>query len=255
VALSSLWWAAEGQPPWLAVANSRVLNAWRSYFALQVWRETPPLASESRVLFVAVPHGLFPMAVPLLSGAVFERVFPELSRRKPRAAVASVFFWIPLLAPLVRWLGGVPATRTIIEKHLSAPGSSCLLVPDGIAGAYSSPDLTAARVEVLRIGGRTRFEELARSLDVTIVPVYCFGHSQLWQWSWPPHGHWLARLSRRLRMALIWYWPVIPAVTKGGLKVVFGPPLANDESFATAIAQLYARHADQDERRPLHIAH
>lgn len=245
VALSSLWWA---HGPAKQVTHSRILNAWRSYFRLQVWREESPVAAGT--LFVALPHGLFPMGLPLLSGPVIGEVYPEL--REPRAGVASVFFWIPLLAPLVTWLGGIPARRTELQELLRS-GRSCLLFPDGIAGAFRVTGGGGTN-DVLRISGRSGFETLARSVGAPIVPVYCFGHSQLWSWSWPPAGHYLERLSRRLRMAFVWYWPIVP---RGRIDVVFGAPLKEGETFAAAITALHERHKERlgHGHRGLMISH
>lgn len=234
MALSSLWWA-EG--PWSAVSHSRVFDSWRAHVQFRVWRETK-LAGEGcerPILFVAAPHGLFPLALPLLSGPVMERVFPEL--RAPRGAAASVFFSTPLLAPLVTWLGGVEARRATLADLLRA-GTSCLLFPDGIAGAYHGTR------ETLLLGAGRGWERLAQETGARIVPVYCFGHTTLWPWAWPAHPtHWLARISRRLRMALIWYWPVLPAAASPhGLNVVFGPTLQEGERYEDAIRALYDRH-------------
>lgn len=247
VALSSLWWA-EG--PWRAVSYSSVFDSWRSHVQFRVWRETELACEASEkgtnreshkendssrdrpILFVAVPHGIFPLALPLLSGPVMERVFPEL--RAPRGAAASVFFSIPLLAPLVTWLGAVEAKRETLADLLQA-GTSCLLFPDGIAGAYHGTR------ETLLLG--RSWERLAQDTGARIVPVYCFGHTCLWPWAWPAHPqHWLARLSRRLRMALIWYWPVLPVAPPHGLNVVFGPMLGEGEHYEDALRALYDRH-------------
>ena len=258
MALSSLWWARRAS----VTVKSRVLDAWRSYFSLRVWREDAPWSSPSLlngpVLFVAVPHGLFPMVLPLLSRSpypdmVSTSVYPELANRPGGiAGVASVFFWIPFLAPLVTWLGGVPATRSTLQGLLR-DNHYCMLFPDGIAGAFGAIDSTG-KSDVLRIAKReTSVLSLAHgggggsaNTATTIVPVYCFGHTQLWRWSWPPAGHWLERLSRRVRMAFIWYWPLIP---QGRIDVVFGAPLdgapAHTGSISAAIAALYARHAER----------
>jgi 2-acylglycerol O-acyltransferase 2 len=236
--LSSLWWAGS---PWAAITHSRVLDAWRSHFSLRVWREpwdgAPAATAGLGTLFVLVPHGVFPMGLPLLSGPVAEQVFPDLNGQQPRGAVASAFFWLPILAPLVTWLGGVPAERTTLEQLLRS-GTSCFLFPDGVAGAYSSHSRES---EIVRLGGRKRFEQMARSLGAPIVPIYCFGHSQLFRWSWPPAQHWLARMARRLRIAFIWYWPLIP---NGTLDIVVGAPLASHDTFEDAIAALYVRHQE-----------
>jgi 1-acyl-sn-glycerol-3-phosphate acyltransferase len=224
IAVSSIWWPAMG-PGWM-------LDMWCSYFELRVWRDTPELTGPA--LFVMVPHGVFPMGLPLLS-RIHQQVFPDL-RQPPKGAVASIFFWIPFLAPLVRWLGGIPADKHVIRQHLEK-GVSCFLFPDGVAGAYHG-----VRDQIVCLEGRTSFERLARASNVPIIPVYCFGHTSMFEWSWPAADSGLARWARRLRVALIWYWPIVPRPQQ--ITLVFGHPIKAGERYEDEIAALYARYAN-----------
>lgn len=222
---------------WRAVGQSRVFEAWRAHFGLRVWRETPPLTGP--VLFVMVPHGVFPLGLPLFAG-IYESVFPELARaQEPRAAVASIFFWLPFLAPLVSWLGGIPAHRHVIEWVLR-DGASCFLFPDGIGGAFPSPHAGAGKQEICRIKDRNQCTQIALDRRVPIVPVYCFGHNQLFAQSWPAADSWLARASRTMRVAFIWYWPLIP---RGRISLVFGQPIGAGQCYQDEVRALYARYA------------
>jgi hypothetical protein len=233
-AVSSLWWSAGILP---AIGKSRVFAAWRSHFRLRVWKEqqSPRNSAGGATLYVMVPHGVFPMGLALISG-LHEQLFPEHKDKHPVAGVASVFFWIPFFAPLVRWLGGVPAHRTQLQ-HLLQSGVSCFLFPDGIAGAFAGS--SSNNQEVLHIKGRNKYLHLASDASVTIIPVYCFGHGRLFSWSWPGSESWLARTSRHLRMALIAFWPIVP---QGEISLVFGRPLKSDETYESAITSLYARY-------------
>lgn len=232
-ALSSLWWSGG---TWSAIGKSRVFAAWRSHFRLRVWKEQQsPRNSTEPKLYVMVPHGVFPMGLALISG-IHEQLFPEHKDKHPAAGVASIFFWLPFFAPLVRWLGGVPAHRHQLQ-YLLQNGVSCFLFPDGIAGAFASN--SAAEKEVLHIKGRNKFHHLASDAKVAIIPVYCFGHGKIFSWSWPSSDSWLAWVSRQLRMALIAFWPIVP---QGEISLVFGRPLKVDESYELAIAALYARY-------------
>lgn len=194
--VSTVVWA---QGTWRAFGESWGFEAWRRYFQFKVWREEPKFAVNKNVLLAVVPHGLFPLSLTLLSG-VQNEVFPELGNASGvSTAVASGMLWTPVLAPMLRWLGCIPATRHGVTQALQE--GSCILVPDGIAGAFHSDSAE----ELVYLNTRTGFIRMAIEQGALLVPVYCFGHTQLWD-VWPKHDSWIAALSRRWQFSLIWFW-------------------------------------------------
>lgn len=194
VLVSTVGWA---RGPWRAFGETRGFEAWRRYFQFKVWREEPKFSENSNVLLAVVPHGLFPLSLTLLSG-VQSQVFPELS--SIRTAVASGMLWTPLLAPMLQWFGCIPATKGDVTRALQQDGS-CILIPDGIAGAFHSDSVE----EKVYLKARTGFIRTAIEQGALLVPVYCFGHTQLWD-VWPKHDSWIAALSRRFQFSFIWFW-------------------------------------------------
>jgi 1-acyl-sn-glycerol-3-phosphate acyltransferase len=197
--------------------SNRVFEAWRSYFGLRIYigEDTTIKNTESskrRVLYTFVPHGLFPFGLILVSGIV-------LQNKDVRIGIASNMFYIPVFGFILRMLGCVEATKELFKKE----GENIIvLIPDGIAGAlYSS-----RKEEVLYLRSRRGFmrEAIKHGFDA-IVPVYCFGHTQLYDvYGWQ-------ELSRRFKFAFVAFWGRSPAIWlphARTVSVVFGKPFDID---------------------------
>lgn len=195
--------------------NNRVFEAWRAYFGLRIYEEKgcSPLCPEgamggNKIIYTFVPHGLFPFGLTLISGVLFKD-------KGVKIGIASNMFYIPVFGLLLRLLGCVEADKNLFKNS----GSSIVIIPDGIAGAFHS-DRTH---EVLYLRERKGFVREAIAHGYTaIVPVYCFGHTQLYDvYGWK-------EMSRRLRFALIGFWGRKPAIWLPHARVVsvvFGVPI------------------------------
>lgn len=232
--LSTIWWHKmmpsifDNHEYW---RSNRVFEAWRSYFGLRVFVDQPPPRSggglinnspapslddsssspppggRKKTLYTFVPHGLFPFGLVLVSGILFKN-------QKLKIGIASNMFYIPVFCVILRLLGCVEANADIFNKD----DQDIVLVPDGIAGAFYSD----RRNEVLYLRKREGFIREAIRHNYDIVPVYCFGHTQLYDiYGWK-------ELSRRVRFALIWFWGRSSAIWlphARNVSVVVGRPL------------------------------
>jgi hypothetical protein len=215
ILLSTIWWHKlipslfNNYEYW---RSNRVFEAWRSYFGLRIYCEdysfSPPEEGRKNVLYTFVPHGLFPFGLVLVSGILFKD-------RRIKIGIASNMFYIPVFCILLRLLGCVEANADIFNKD---DHQDIVLVPDGIAGAFYSD----RRNEVLYLRKREGFIREAIRHNYDIVPVYCFGHTQLYDiYGWK-------ELSRRFRFALIWFWGRSSAIWlphARNVSVVVGQPL------------------------------
>lgn len=241
LALSSPLWGAACGGTWRAFGRARGFEAWRRYFGLRVYREkgAPEALPPRNTLVALMPHGLFPLILPMLS-AIQEQVFEEFGPDNvPRTAVATAMLWTPVLAPMLRWFGCVAATRDAMQGVLRA-GGNCLLVPDGIAGAYHS----RSDEEVLYLSARRGFIRTALQEGATLMPAYCYGHTQLWD-VWPRHDSWLARAARRMQFSLIWFvgeWWCPPLPRRTPLTLVMGSPMALAKTPHPSDADVDAAH-------------
>ncbi len=134
------------------------------------------------------------------------------------AAIASSLFYVPLVGHILRWLGCIEATHANIEHAINVKGQDCFLMADGIAGAFHSN----TKREVACIASRKGYFRYRY-----IVPVYFFGHTQLFDYVFPHHQSWLAYQSRRLRYAFIGFWPPLPP--REHIAVAYGHRVKGDE--------------------------
>lgn len=208
VLLASPWWPVGY---WPAFAHG--FASWRTYFSLTVEGSND---SVDGTLYVGVPHGLFPMALPMMAG-IWHDCFPR-HKQTPRAAIATSLFYAPLMAPMLRWLGCIPATQEAIRATLQS-GQSVFLLPDGIAGAFRS----SREREVVYIMRRRGFLHLAHELQIPVVPVYFHGHTKLFDVLGGP-----ARLSRWLGFSIIMYRNPLPYRAK--VTVEFASPIMPQET-------------------------
>lgn len=174
-----------GSGYWHVFAESAILGSWRNYFYFKVYKEGP---IPSNSLIASFPHGLFPVAFPMVSG-IKDIVFPEFNGKQPATAIADNMFNAPVIAPMLRWLGCIPANRNSVASTLK--NNVCVLMPDGIAGVYYAD----ANVEKVYIENRKGFIRIALSEGSPLVPVYCFGHTQVFT-VYPGEESYIAMLSR-----------------------------------------------------------
>ena len=236
---------------WAWFAQCRMLESWRRWHELRVWRDGPQQQQQfdrnTNVLLAMVPHGLFPLGLPMLS-AIQAQVFPEFTTDKSepngvRTVVANAVLHVPLLGLMLRWLNCTYATRTHLEECLAT--GNALVVPDGIAGMYHS-DCTEERVYLAQRHG---FVRAALEQGSLLVPCFWFGHSQLWA-VWPKHDSWLAALSRQLRFSLVWFWGawwMPPLPQRVPLTLVVGRGIACPKTQEPTRAQIEAVHAQFTE--------
>jgi 1-acyl-sn-glycerol-3-phosphate acyltransferase len=271
VVLSTLW---PTTGPWLAFGEGAVFSAWRSYFSLRVIRdgpvynhsgdgETSATHPPPPPLLCFLPHGLFPMALPLLSPTVCTVVFPELNGRTPRTAIADSMFWTPVISPMLTWLGCVSAHKESITKTMLAGpnGTACVIVPDGIAGVYATSQQQQQQQQgeeedVVYLDRRKGFVSIAVQVGAPLVPIYCFGHTQIFNVLYPRSpDSWLARLSRRLGFSLVAFLgprrvPLTVVVGAPIYTVKEGGPAEVDRAhaeFKRSVSDLYKRYGNGNE--------
>lgn len=210
-----------------------LFHHWRRFFALQVVMEDD--AIPHRALFGCFPHGVFPLGL-FLASSVSDEILPG---RRVKGAIASAFFWVPLLGNLLSVFGCVPADAEEMEKHLRAD-TSVFLLPEGIAGIFQ----TSFQSERAFLRSRKGFVRLAMQTGASLVPVYVFGQSHLLS-VLPGNGSFLEAWSRKLRVSLLlffgdWMLPLPRAIP---LLVVAGPSIETSSSNLSDEA-VDAKHAE-----------
>jgi 2-acylglycerol O-acyltransferase 2 len=200
------------------ILHNPLWPGWRQYFGFQVYKRAgADWPADQRYLLVEEPHGYFPMG-QWLSQSVSAQLFPGL--RCVKGGGASVLTHIPLVRHVYGWMGIISAGRQSLA-HAFQQGYNVCIIPGGIAEMF----LVSPNEENLFLQRRRGFIKLALQTGAALVPIYHLGNTVLF--SQPRSGawHYLARLSRALRISLI--------VIKGR----FGLPLPYQERIVMLIGE------------------
>lgn len=142
------------------------------------WGELDP---KRNYVFCYFPHGMLATGafISLATNSTgFNDLFPH---HTPYAHTISVLFELPFLREVVLWLGGLSVTAKSIKYILQRPegGNVSGIAVGGAAEAYyCKPGLNK-----LVFKKRKGFIRLALQNGSPLVPVYCFGETDLYsQW-------------------------------------------------------------------------
>ena len=209
--------------------DSGIFRSLQRYFSFKLIEEAPldGLSTTHQgvhkpKLLAAFPHGVVPVGVVMLRLAQLERNLPATTLG------ASVIFALPILRQALSLFGVVPATAQNLQRELRRPPpqNRVVVTPGGIAEMF----LTQQAREVVLLARRKGFCRHALQAGADLVPVYFFGHSQLYhRVGSGPLGAALQDLSRALRMSLLlavgasWLSPIVPL--QKPITVVVGRPI------------------------------
>eukprot|EP00586_Coscinodiscus_wailesii_P006519 CAMPEP_0172488966 /NCGR_PEP_ID=MMETSP1066-20121228/18696_1 /TAXON_ID=671091 /ORGANISM="Coscinodiscus wailesii, Strain CCMP2513" /LENGTH=362 /DNA_ID=CAMNT_0013256511 /DNA_START=6 /DNA_END=1091 /DNA_ORIENTATION=+ len=244
----------------LRVRHWRLWRAWLNYVALEVITDVkkenlepylPPAAAGEGVMVAVAPHGIFPFALAL--AALPEAVREVFGSFRPIVATATAFF--PFVRTFLSWLGAVDASRGAVSLALSEK-QRLGLAPGGIAEMFTGYPKPRTHVndECVLLSSRKGFIRMAVKHGVPVVPVYCFGSSQLLRRL--PLPRFFEKLSQLLRVSLVMFfgrWG-LPIPWRQKLLYVIGrvlvPPVvpAGTQEERDTVDNMHRQFCDEIER-------
>lgn len=130
------------------------------------------IPKDRAVLYVCHPHGLFSMTWFFHFGTHLTRWPSDL--RKPKIAVHSFLFRVPLVREFIRTSGGIEATEEAISQALRS-GESVAIVLGGIEEILESD----TKVMRLVVEKRKGYARIAKKMDAPLVPLIALGENEL----------------------------------------------------------------------------
>jgi 2-acylglycerol O-acyltransferase 2 len=200
-------------------ASSRVAAAALRSMGVTVIRESP-LDPDRNYLFAHSPHGI------LFFGMLALHVLqPVVLPNHPLAPCGIPFlFKFPVYRQVLLGNSAIPSTKRDMVTALDA-GQNVILVPGGMPEMYSA--FPAPAPLQLHLRRRTAMVRLAIDTGAPLVPVLCFGETELYHTQLKPLRKLRIWLGKRLRVGLV--WPVglagLPIPRPRPLTVVVGAPV------------------------------
>lgn len=183
-----------------AARNNAFWRYYCNYFPLKLVK-TVDLDPKKSYLFVCVPHGILSMGIMGSFGTDAlgcKELFPGL---EIRPITLDQHFKVPIFREYPYSLGSCASSATSINYLLSTPpnspytGRATVLI---VGGASESMESTPGTYRII-VKRRKGFVKLALKHGTTLVPVFSFGETDLYNQIYRPEGSTFRRIQNYIR--------------------------------------------------------
>ncbi|OXA36778.1 2-acylglycerol O-acyltransferase 1 [Folsomia candida] len=253
----------------------KLWDHYRDYFPIKLVK-TVDLPPGQNYLFGSHPHGI------LCSGAFstfatdsheVEKLFPGLSFS---VLTLEINFLLPLIRDLILGLGVCSATRESMNYLLSRPGGgvAAVLIPGGAPESLDSHPGSY----VVQLKNKKGFIKVAMQNGASLVPVFSFGETEIFDQLANPKGSFLRTIQDKLQQMFqiapaafhgrgVFQYSFGPLPRRRAITTVVGAPIpvkkiaqptleelnAMHQRYVDAVVELFYKHRDEYAHDPTHV--